>query len=335
MPVQRLMAAQEESKEAIKELPKQVDRSLGTALDKVDSWIADGVQHFPNILAALLVILLFYLLGVFFAYLAQRHLTRRKRENLGEVLGGLVKWVLFGIGCLLAATIVMPTLKPGDLVAGLGIGSVAFGFAFKDILQNWLAGLLILLKEPFHVNDQIRVGEYEGTVKKIENRATLIRTFDGQRVVIPNSDIYTTAVVVKTAHPLRRSEYDVGIGYGDDIDRACEVLEGAVRKVDGVQNKPPVEALPWELAASWVTIRVRWWTKSRQTDANHIGSAVVRAIKLALDEAHIDMPFETCVQLLHDQTEEDDGDRGRQREGWPAPAEGSTKPRWKARTDRQ
>ncbi|SHE81356.1 Small-conductance mechanosensitive channel [Microbulbifer donghaiensis] len=332
MTTQRLGTTQEESKEAIKELPEQVDQGLDTALDKVDSWIADAVQHIPNIIAALLVVILLYLLGVFFAYVTRQQLTRRRRENLGDVLGGLVKWGIFGIGCLLAATIVMPTLKPGDLVAGLGVGSVAFGFAFKDILQNWLAGLLILLKEPFHINDQIRVGEFEGTVKKIENRATLIRTYDGQRVVIPNSDIYTTAVVVKTAHPLRRSEYDVGIGYGDDIDRACEVLEKAVRKVDGVHRKPPVEALPWDLAASWVTIRVRWWTESRQTDANHIGSAVVRAIKLALDEAQIDMPFETQVQLFHDQTEDVDGDRRQQREGWPEPGEGAPRPRWKAQS---
>ena len=335
MAMQRLGTAQQESTEAIKELPEQVDRGVQTTLDKVDTWVAEAINHVPNMVAALLVMVLLYLLGSLLGYVTQRHLARRKRENLGEVLGGLVKWSLFGLGVLLAATIVMPTLNPGDLVAGLGIGSVAFGFAFKDILQNWLAGLLILLKEPFHVNDQIRVGDYEGTVKKIENRATLIRTYDGQRVVIPNSDIYTNAVVVKTAHPLRRSEYDVGIGYGDGIDRACEVLVQAVSQVEGVQPKPSVEALPWDLAASWVTIRVRWWTKSRQTDANHIGSDVIRAIKLALDEAHIDMPFETRVELVHDQTEEVDGDRGQQREGWPAPAEGKTRPRWRAKVERE
>ena len=334
MATKPLRAAQQESTEAIKDLPEQVDRGVQAGLDKVDTWAAEAISHVPNMVAALLVAILLYLVGSLLGYLTRRHLTRRQRENLGEVLGGLVKWSLSGLGLLLAATIVMPTLNPGDLVAGLGVGSVAFGFAFKDILQNWLAGLLILLKEPFHVNDQIRVGEYEGTVKKIENRATLIRTYDGQRVVIPNSDIYTNAVVVKTAHPLRRSEYDVGIGYGDGIDRACEVLVAAVSQVEGVQPKPPVEALPWDLAASWVTIRVRWWTKSRQTDANHIGSDVVRAIKLALDEAHIDMPFETRVELIHDQTEETDGDRGQQREGWPAPTEGTTRPRWQAKLER-
>ncbi|WP_323844734.1 mechanosensitive ion channel family protein [Microbulbifer magnicolonia] len=333
MTIQRLLAAQQESTEAIKDLPGQVDRGLESALEKVDTWTADAIHHTPNFVAGLLVILLLYLLGSLLSYLTRRHLARRQRENLGEVLGGLVKWVVVGIGFLLAATIVMPTLNPGDLVAGLGVGSVAFGFAFKDILQNWLAGLLILLKEPFHVNDQIRVGEFEGTVKKIENRATFIRTYDGQRVVIPNSDIYTTAIVVRTAYPLRRSEYDVGIGYGDGIDRACEVLVKAVSQVEGVQPKPPVEALPWDLAASWVTIRVRWWNESRQTDTAHIGSAVVRAIKLALDEAQIDMPFETRVQLFHDQTEDVDGDRKLQREGWPESGEGSSRPRWQAQAD--
>jgi small-conductance mechanosensitive channel len=247
----------------------------------------------------------------------------------------LVKWVVILVGFLLAATIVLPTLKPGDLVAGLGVSSVAIGFAFKDILQNWLSGLLILLRQPFEIGDQIQVGTHEGTVQRIETRATIIKTYDGQRIVIPNSDIYTQAVLVKTAHEKRRSEYDVGIGYGDGIDQACEVIREAVASVPAVESDPPPEALAWDLAASWVTIRARWWTHSRRQDVVQVHASVIKAIKLALDEAKIDMPFETRVQLFHDQTESTDGDRGSQREGWPAPDKGSTTPRWQVQAERR
>ncbi|MFV8781761.1 mechanosensitive ion channel family protein [Microbulbifer sp. SA54] len=315
-------------------LRQAVDADLDSALEQVDSWVDGAIHLLPNFCVALVVLLVFYLLGTLCRKLVQRHLTRRSRDNLGEVLGSLVKWSVVFVGLLLAATIVMPSLKPGDLIAGLGVSSVAIGFAFKDILQNWLAGLLILIRQPFAIGDQIEVSGFEGTVARIETRATLIDTYDGQRAVIPNSDIYTNAVLVKTAFEKRRSEYDIGIGYGDDIGKACEVIQRALLEIDGVLKQPKPEALPWDLAASWVTIRARWWTHSRQTDVSHIHARVIKAVKQALDSAHIDMPYETCVHLFHDQTEETDGDRNRQREGWPVVEGDSPAPRWKVQRER-
>ncbi|MEO7660554.1 MAG: mechanosensitive ion channel family protein, partial [Pyrinomonadaceae bacterium] len=154
-------------------------------------------------------------------------------------------------------------------------------------------------------------------------------------IVIPNNEIYTNALLVKTAHKQRRSEYDVGVGYGDGIEEACEVIRNAVAGTTDVSRDPPVEALPWDLSASWVTIRARWWTDSRQADVVRVRAAAIKAIKIALDEAGIDMPYDTQVQLFHDQTESTEGDRSKQREGWPAPKEGSTKPRWQARVERK
>lgn len=148
--------------------------------------------------------------------------------------------------------------------------------------------------------------------------------------MIPNSDIYTSAVRVKTAFDKRRSQYDVGIGYGDDVENACRVIRAAVAGVAGVQADPAPDALAWDLAASWVTVRARWWTAVHRADVVHVHSDVIIAIKKALDAAGIDLPYETRVHLFHDQTESVDGIRGVQREGWPAPRDGRTEPRWKA-----
>ena len=307
-----------------------LDWSFAPALQRINSWIDGGVRLLPNLVFALIVFVVFWGLAV----LAQKWIVRRSlrqdRQNLGEVMGGFVKWVVLILGFLLAATIVIPSLKPGDLIAGLGVSSVAIGFAFKDILQNWLAGLLILLRQPFEIDDQIEVNGFEGTVQRIETRATIIKTYDGQRVVIPNSDIYTHAILVKTAHEKRRSEYDIGVGYGDSIDQACEVIRRALAEVPEIERDPPPEALPWDLAASWVTIRARWWTESRRVDVVLVHAAALKSIKTALDAAGIDMPYDTQVQLFHDQTEVHDGERGAQREGWPKPADGAPEPRWKA-----
>ncbi|UVW29296.1 mechanosensitive ion channel family protein [Massilia sp. H6] len=307
---------------------------FSAALVRINNWIDGGIRLLPNIAVALVVILVFYGIGVLLRRLIMKRARSRSRDNLGDVLGGFIMYLVVGLGILLGATIVIPSLKPGDLVAGLGVSSVAIGFAFKDILQNWLAGLLILLRQPFNIDDQIEVNGFEGTVERIETRATIIRTYDGQRVVVPNSDIYTNAVIVKTAHEQRRSQYDVGIGYADDIGRACDVIRRAVGELAEVSTDPAPEALPWDMAASWVTIRVRWWTHSRRSDVVLVHAQVIRSIKEALQEARIDLPYETSVQLFHDQTEAEDGDRSRQREGWPAP-EGSagTRPRWRAQLE--
>ena len=243
---------------------------------------------------------------------------RRRREDLGSLLGGFAWWGLVGFGLLIVSTIVFPSIKPSDALATLGIGSVAIGFAFKDILQNWFAGLLILLRQPFRRGDQIVVDKYEGTVEHIEARATLIKTYDGRRVVIPNSDVYTRSVTVNTAYPTRRSQYDVGIGYGDDIETAREVILRALRDLPHVEKAPAPEAIPWELDGSSVNVRVRWWTKSVRNEVVASRGEVITALKSALTEAGIDLPFPTRVILFHDQTEQSDGDRPRQREGWPA-----------------
>lgn len=303
------------------DVPQQIDVNPGAMLERLDSWVDGFIRLVPNIVVGIILFLIFYGVARWVAGVIRRRLTNSDRANLGEVAGGFVKYAIYIVGLLLALTVIIPSLRPGDLIAGLGVSSVAIGFAFKDILQNWLAGLLILLRQPFEIGDQIVVNDFEGTVERIETRATIIKQYDNKRVVIPNSDIYTNSVRVNTASPLIRSQYDIGVGYGDSIDEATEVLRKAVAGTEGVDGDKGVDVLPWDLAASWVTVRVRWWSDSQRGSVVKTHARVIQNMKLALDEARIDMPYETQVHLFHDQTEETDGDRNAQREGWPAPRE--------------
>lgn len=284
------------------------------ALDKARSLIDGFFWMLPNLLIAGLVLLAF-VAGGWAADRAVAHIgLRRDRRDLGALLGGFAKWAVIVLGLLVVATIVFPSVRPADVLATLGIGSVAVGFAFKDILQNWMSGLLILYRRPFRQGDQIVSGEFEGTVEHIEARATLIRTYDGQRAVVPNADIYTRAVTVRTAFPRRRSECDVGIGYADDPERACEVILDALSRVEGVERDPAPEAFPWALGESGFVLKVWWWSDSHRASVVHAQGRVLGAIRRALREAGIDMPFPTRVVLLHDRTEEDDA-HARRREG--------------------
>jgi small-conductance mechanosensitive channel len=306
-----------------------MNTEISAAWNKVENMINGFMVLLPNIVLALIVFAFFFFVAGKIKGLVKR-LTRKHRQarNLGLVLGRLAQGVTILIGLFIALSIVIPSFKAGDLVQLLGISGVAIGFAFRDILQNFLAGILILLTEPFQIDDQIVFKDFEGTVENIQTRATTIRTYDGRRIVIPNSELFTNSVTVNTAFENRRLEYDIGIGYGDDIDQAKQLILQAIHSVDSVLQDPVPEALVMELAESTVNIRARWWIKPpRRADALNSRDKVISAIKKKLVENGIDLPFPTQQILFHDQTEETDGDRSRQREGWPAGKGEVPKPR--------
>jgi small-conductance mechanosensitive channel len=296
---------------------------------KMQSMIDGFLIMLPNIVLALIVFAIFFYFGRQVKRVVRR-VTRQHHQarNLGLVLGRLAQSAIVLVGLFIALSIVIPTLKAGDLVQLLGISGVAIGFAFRDILQNFLAGILILLTEPFRIDDQIVFKNFEGTVENIETRATTILTYDGRRIVIPNAELFTNSVTVNTAFDKRRTEYDFSIGYGDDIDCAKQLMLEALYSVNEVLKDPAPDVLVLELAESTVKIRVRWWiSPPRRIDDMRSRDKVICAIKKKLVENGIDLPYPTRQILFHDQTEETDGDRSQQREGWPAGKSKVPKPR--------
>ncbi len=306
---------------------------LKLVLKTVHQMSVTFLQLLPYIVLAMVVYVLFHLAAKLTRRLIVRFSDRNnKHRNVGLVLGRLAEGGLMLLGVLVALMIAIPSFNPGQLVQVLGISSVAIGFAFRDVLQNFLAGILILLTEPFRIGDQIVIGNYEGTVENIETRATFIRTYDGRRVVIPNATLFSESVIVNTAFLTRRLQYDIGIGYGDDIEMARRLMVEAMGEVDGILQDPPPEALVVELAGSSVNIRARWWIEPpRKMDAMSSVDQVLSALKVKLTEAGIDLPFPTQQILFHDQTEETDGNRARQREGWPSGSKAAPAPRSIAR----
>lgn len=273
----------------------------------------------PRLLLALLVVLLFYLIAKLVRTVIIRAASLRGHEHTLEVaLGRIAQAAIVVIGLLVAATAAFPTFTLGNLVSALGIGSIAIGFAFKDVSQNFLAGILILITKPFRVGDQIIYQGYEGTVEDIQTRATYLKSYDGRRVIIPNSELYTNSVTVNTAFLTRRMQYDVGIGYGDDIERARGIMLAALVDLDGVLPDPAADVIVVDLADSTVTLRARWWSNAYMADILVAQDKVLTRIKHDLQAAGIDLPYPTRQILFHDQTEDTDGDRSRQREGWPA-----------------
>ncbi|HYW32220.1 MAG TPA: mechanosensitive ion channel family protein [Gemmatimonas sp.] len=294
-------------------------------LDLSEAWLTiqrllDGfIAMLPRLMLAAIIVGLFIATGKIVRSLVRRNATRRgEHRTLELALGRLAQVGIVALGVLIAVTAAFPSFTPANLVSTLGIGGVAIGFAFKDIFQNFLAGILILITRPFRVGDQIRFHDYEGTVEDIQTRATFIKTYDGRRAIIPNGELYTNSVLVNTAFEQRRWQYDIGIGYGDDIEQARSVILEALEEAEDVSPDPGADVIVVELADFTVNLRARWWTKSFMTDGLNARDRVLTRVKLALTEAGIDLPFPTQQILFHDQTEATDGDRRQQREGWPA-----------------
>ena len=306
-----------------------MNKSLVLAYNSFHAMVTTTISTLPYILVGIVVFGLFYLTSKGVRSLITK-LTSAKsgHHSLAMVLGRLAEGALVLLGVLVGLMIAVPSFKPAQLIQILGIGSVAIGFAFRDIFQNFLAGIIILLTHPFGIDDQIIVGNFEGTVEQIETRATFLRTYDGRRIVIPNSTLFTDSVTVNTAYETRRLQYDIGIGYGDDIDTARKLILDCIRQAPTALDNPAPECIVIALADSTVNLRARWWINPpRKADTFRSLDEVLTAIKSTLTENGIDLPYPTQQILLHDQTETTDGNRATQREGWPARHGAATTPR--------
>ncbi|WP_350561216.1 mechanosensitive ion channel domain-containing protein [Psychrobacter sp. CAL346-MNA-CIBAN-0220] len=269
-----------------------------TANDLLSSF----VERIPYFVAALIVIIVFWLLSMIFKKIVLKLLGKRSRhQNLVKVFQRVGGALIFFIGFMIAMVIAIPGFTPTKLIGALGIGSVAIGFAFKDIFQNLLSGILLLISEPFRIGDQIVSGDYEGTVEDIKIRATTIKTYDGRQVVIPNSDLYTSVLTVNTAYKQRRLQVAVGIGYEDDIEAAKAQIMQALTKVDSVSTHNEPSIIATGLGDSTVDLMVRWYIDDG-TQANKVASIdqVIVAIKTTLDAAGVNMPFPVRTLDLSD-----------------------------------
>lgn len=207
-------------------------------------------------------------------------------------------WV---VGILIAAVIAFPDLRLGDIIGLLGLSSVAIGFAFQDIFKNFLAGILLLLNEPFQLGDQIRVGKYEGTVQDIAIRSTQIRTYQGECIVIPNSTIFTNEIEVLTAFPHRRTDLAIGVDYNTPLPQAVELLREAAMGSEGVMLEPAPVVDIVEFGESSINLIVRYWTKPTKMEVLRAQTQMFIALKQACDRAGIVIPYPIRTLYWYDQ----------------------------------
>lgn len=250
-----------------------------TMTGSVNAMIQAFWLRVPYLVLALLVFILFYFLSKLFKRLTAKLLAGRlsNRMNLLLVLQRIGGALIIFAGFLASMMIAIPDFTPAQLISALGIGSVAIGFAFKDIFQNLLSGILLLLSEPFRIGDRIVSGSFEGTVENIEIRATTLRTYDGRRIVIPNAQLFTSPVTVNTSSGRYRQSTSFNVSAQLDIDAVKNRVISAVLEQCGHDISDPQIAVI-ELSDGSATLELRWWSQGH-ADNNRILDEVLSCIQ--------------------------------------------------------
>nr|WP_306300291.1 mechanosensitive ion channel family protein [Erythrobacter sp. LQ02-29] len=251
-----------------------------------------AVELLPNIAIAVIVIILTSIVSRIMVGIAHK-LTNKAhiREDLRQLAQTLTKVVVWIVGILLVMTIIVPDFTFGGAVAGLGVGAVAIGFAFQDIFENFLAGVLIMLRDKMQLGDYIEAEGVDGTVEKITLRETHIRQFSGELTIVPNSTIFKNPVKIYSDRPFRRFQIMVGVSYDTDLKQAREIITQAVGEVSGIDPERGYDVYIREFGASSIDFLVRWWIDTKENSLFEVQNEVVLRIKDTLDEAGIEIPF--------------------------------------------
>ena len=281
MPVVRLLAATP---------PPRVNAWQTISRQLLTMW-REFLQYLPQIVIAVVVLAITAGLARLATFMIRRVLGARLRTSLRDLIRQLAYILVWIVGILTASTVVFPTLTPGNLLATLGLTSIAIGFAFKDIFENFFAGILILWRFPLEIGDFVECENVRGRVEEITIRMTLVRQVDGQLVVLPNGFLFKNAVVVQTNRSYRRTSIVCGIAYDQDVDAARDVIHKAILGCKTVMKNHAIQVFAMEFGESSINFDVAWWTGSTPQQIRESRDEVVTNVKRALDEAGIEIPF--------------------------------------------
>lgn len=273
-------------------VPKDVEQVASSIKDSILNVWADFVARIPYLIAGFFVLILAWITAAILTRVVQRVL--RQSDLRGSLKKLIVRFVVIGVwilGLLLAAMVVFPGLTPSKALGALGIASVAIGFAFKDIFENFFAGILLLWRFPFEEGDFIKCQNIAGQVEDVSIRMTKIRLVSGELVVVPNSMLFKNPVEVITDQNKRRITIVTGIAYGEDVEHAVSVIDGALDSCQTVDKNKEIQIFPKEFGSSSIDIEVTWWTDPLPVDVRRSRAEVIAAIKKFLDDEAIEIPF--------------------------------------------
>ncbi len=263
-----------------------LDEVLARLLEKVYGLLS----ALPSFVLAMLVVWGGWKLG---RWLSRRAAIERLSERnpfINELARTTTRWISTAVAVLIALEILDATAVVGAMLGTAGVIGIALGFAFKETLENYLAGVLMSLRQPFAPRDLVVIDGQEGTVIALTSRATILMTPDGNHLRLPNARVFRSVMLNYTRNPSRRFEFDVGVGVQEDLIQAQRLGTEELQNLVGVMKDPPPRALIQTLGDSNVQLRFLGWVDQRTHDFWMVRSEAIRHVKLSLEAAGMDMP---------------------------------------------
>ncbi len=263
-------------------------------LENIYAWL---IEFLPKLGVALLIVFIGYLFSRWASKAAKKALELRKIDTELIVLFEMTtRWGIRILALYLAAESIAPGRLTG-LVAALGITGFALGFALQDVAKNFIAGILLLLQQPFNIGEVIEVADYCGTVLNISLRTTDMRTLDGRFVSIPNGDVFVNPLINLSKAHRRRVEITVSVGYNSDLDKVTKIALDTVGDIPDMLEDPAPSVVFTGLGGSAIELSLYYWVDTEAGDLEEAKTMGIKRIVGSFEGAGIEMPYPT--QSLH------------------------------------
>jgi small conductance mechanosensitive channel len=272
---------------------RDLRRRLSSALEKLRETSLDLVALLPLLVVAVLVVVVFFYLSGWIGRRETWLLPDTGNRFVRDLVHQAIRLAVMLVGVVLALELLDATALVGAVLGTAGVVGLALGFAFRDTAENYIASILLSLRQPFAPNDAVAIEGYEGKVVRLTSRATILLTFDGNHVRIPNSTVFKSLVVNYSQNPQRRFDFGVDVGTEEDLGQALRLGLDTLHETPGVLAEPPPSVLVEALGDSSVQLHCYAWIDQREVSLIKVKSEAIRRVKEAFDAASIAMPEPT------------------------------------------
>ena len=287
-------------------LDSSLARQLRPTWSRLSQMGYDFLARLPLAVVALIIVGFATLLGSALGRWKGPPWIRSQNPFLRSLVARAIQVAVVLAGLLVALDLLDATALVGAVAGTAGLAGLALGFAFKDIVENYLAGLLLALQQPFDKNDHVVVDSHQGKVIRLTPRETILMTPDGNHIRLPNAVVFRSPMLNYTRNPRRRFQFDAGVGPNDDLSLARTAGLEVLREMEGVLDDPEPTALVVGLGDSSVTVRYLGWVDQREADFGRVRSEAIRLVKLRLEAAGVSLPSPEYLVRMGGETPRED-----------------------------
>ncbi len=270
-----------------------INKAFELIRTKLATWVRDLIALLPNILLATLILVIGLFLAKRIRKIASKLISKvSPNTTLNNLFASVIHIFLIGITLFTVLSILQLDKAVTSILAGAGIIGLALAFAFQDIAANFMAGIFISFRKPLKVGDIVKINDYIGKVEEVNLRDTMLRTFQGQMVIIPNKDVFQNPIENFSILGKRRMDLGVGVSYGEDLQRVMDITLNAVKDIPGLSEGDETTMFYKEFGDSSINFTIRLWINSpQQIDYLKVMSEAIMLIKKAYDANDIMIPF--------------------------------------------